>query len=78
MSITKVSQLTCDGCGHSELSESSDVTMARLQAMKSGWKFMAYQGLVVNGKARARQWDACKSCDLPTPEEVTELLGARQ
>lgn len=82
MSITKIAQLTCDLCGHSEQIDDGHNTAARVKALKRGWKFMVYQNLPtgrgskVNGQAK--QIDACPSCELPMPDEMVDKLADKQ
>lgn len=73
--ITKVAQLTCDVCGHAELCAESDVVLARIKAQSNNWKFMSYQGLMIKGRNRARQIDACPKCSLPTPDALAAKMA---
>lgn len=87
MSIKKISQLTCDGCGNGRLLTIEDVSTARIEAQRTGWKFMTYQGLntppgdagprSTPGK-RSRQWDACPNCELPAPREVEAIMATER
>ena len=81
MSITEVRKITCDFCGYAEEIGASHNNAARVMALRNGWKFMAYQGLMPgtvtksNGRqASAKQVDACPNCELPMPDELAQAL----
>ena len=76
MTITKFSVLRCDTCAADLIVERPDPTGARIEASRKGWKFMTYQGFLIAGKNRARQWDSCPACDLPESEAVIQKLTA--
>jgi hypothetical protein len=82
MTIGKFSVLHCDSCESHLVVERPDPSGARIEASRKGWKFMTYQGFVIAGRNRARQWDCCPTCDLPEPavvmEKLTEELAAKK